>query len=450
MSGQNKAVQMAAAQRISAAARLDRLPIASPHWHILWLLSFCFFFEFGDINTFAFAAPAIREQWGISIATIGLITSGMFLGMFIGAVSGGWFSDRVGRKTALIAATLWFSIFSLLNALVWEPIGLFVARMMTGFGLAGMTAIGITYIAEMFPAGKRGTFQGLVMAIGLCGIPAAAFVAYLSIAAVTWGWRLVFVWGAAAIIFPLVARRLEESPRWYERRGRYAEADAVLDRMEARIRAEGHQLEVPAPSRVISSEGSLARLFVPPVRARTLMLAVAWIFQTVGYYGFSAWVPTLLVERGFTLVESLGWATAMQFGGLPGAFLATYATDRWQRKWLITAVALAIGACGLAYGLTFQAVYIVIFGSLVTMLIWCFAPMLYAYTAECFPTEVRSSGTGFTYGIGRLANTLSPLVIAFLFTSYGYLSVFAYIAACWMIVALAVGFFGPLTKSQPL
>jgi len=61
-------------QRISAAARLDRLPIFSFHWRMMLLLSFCFFFELGDINTFAFSAPAIRAQWGISIRTVGLIT----------------------------------------------------------------------------------------------------------------------------------------------------------------------------------------------------------------------------------------------------------------------------------------------------------------------------------------------------------------------------------------
>jgi putative MFS transporter len=100
--------------------------------------------------------------------------------------------------------------------------------------------------------------------------------------------------------------------------------------------------------------------------------------------------------------------------------------------------------------LTFEAVYIVVFGSLMTMLIWCFAPMLYAYTAECFPTEIRSSGTGLTYGVGRLANTASPLMIAFLFSNYGHLSVFCYIAACWVAVAVAIGLFGPLTKRQQL
>src|SRR4051812_331599 len=186
-------------QRVSAAARLDRLPIFSFHRQILWLLAFCFFFELGDINTFAFSAPAIRAQWGISIGTIGFITSGTFFGMFLGAATGGWFADHIGRKRALIVAVTWFSLFSLLNAVAWEPYGLFAARLLTGIGLSAMTAIGITYIAEMYPARARGTFQGWVMGVGLCGIPGAALIARILVPAFAFGWRLVFVWGATAI-----------------------------------------------------------------------------------------------------------------------------------------------------------------------------------------------------------------------------------------------------------
>ena len=416
----------------------------------MWLLGFCFFFELGDINTFAFAAPAIRAQWGISIQTIGLVTSATFFGMFIGATTGGWFSDRVGRKTALIAATAWFSTFSLLNALAWEPAGLFIARLLTGIGLSAMTAIGITYIAEMFPARARGTFQGWVMFIGLIGIPAAAFVARLAIPAATWGWRLVFIWGALGLIFPLLAGRLEESPRWYEKRGRFADADAALNRIEEAALAEAKVLPAPDPSIASPREGRFVQLFAPENRTRTFMLMAAWAFQTLGYYGFSAWVPTLLVERGFELVESLAWTTAMQIWAPFGAILAALISDRFQRKWSVTIVALLTAACGFAYGLSFEVAGIIFFGGMMILFFQCFAPMLYAYTAECFPTEIRSSGTGFTYGMGRLANAIGPLLIAFLFATYGYLSVFTYIAACWIVVALAIGLFGPLTKGRQL
>jgi putative MFS transporter len=437
-------------QRISAAARLDRLPIFSFHWRMMLLLSFCFFFELGDINTFAFSAPAIRAQWGISIRTVGLITSATFLGMAIGATTGGWFADRVGRKRALIVAVSWFSAFSLFNALAFEPIGLFTARLLTGIGLSAMTAIGITYIAEMYPARARGTFQGWVMGVGLIGIPAAALVARILVPAFTFGWRLVFVWGALAILFPLLARKLEESPRWYEKRGEFVAADEALARIETAAEKETGPLPPPSPLVIVPRDGHFSELFKDRNLPRTAMLVTAWIFQTLGFYGFSAWVPTLLVEHGFPMAESLTWAFAMQLLGVPGAFIAGLLSDRWERKYWITILAVIIATFGLLYGATFQTVLIVAFGGLMTMSIQTFAPLLYAYTAECFPTEVRSSGTGFTYGVGRLSNAFGPLLIAFLFTTYGYQSVFVYIALCWLVVGLAVGLTGPRTRGKSL
>src|SRR5207237_5874681 len=110
-------------ERVSAAARLDRLPVFSFHRRMMWLLSFCFFFELAGINTFAYAAPAIRAEWGISIATIRLITSGTSFGMLVGATAGRRFADRVGRKHGLIFSVASFSTFSMLNAFAWEPAG---------------------------------------------------------------------------------------------------------------------------------------------------------------------------------------------------------------------------------------------------------------------------------------------------------------------------------------
>ena len=250
-------------QRVSAAARLDRLPIFSFHRHMMWLLGFCFFFELGDINTFAFSAPAIRAQWGISIGTIGIITSATFFGMFIGATRGGWLADIVGRKRALNIAVAWFSLFSLMNAFAWEPIGLFGARLLTGIGLSAMTAIGITYIAEMFPARARGTFQGWVMGVGLSGIPAAALVARFLVPAFPFGWRLVFLWGGTAIIFPLLARTLEESPRWYEKRGQFAAADEALERIESAAARETGFTRVARSVGGGTARGSFRRALCP-------------------------------------------------------------------------------------------------------------------------------------------------------------------------------------------
>ena len=444
----------------SVAVRLDRLPITSFHRQMVKLLGYIFFFELGDLNSFAFAAPAIREAWHLSIYTTGLIVSASFVGMFVGATTGGWFSDRLGRKRALIVTTLWYSIFSLLNAFAWNTTALFVTRLLTAVGLSAMTVVAITYISEMFPASKRGTCQAWIMTIGLCGIPATAYVARFIIPMAPWGWRAVFVWGSLGMLFPLFANRLEESPRWCANRGRTADAEDVLARIEQRVQQEAGPLPpiatqptvaAPAVDHAIElGRGGFGALFSAGTRNRAALLIGIWVFQTLGFYGFNAWVPTLLAERGFSVMRALEQSSVISIGAVPGAWIAATISDRWERKSLIAIVALAVATCGMIYGLSFQTSTIVIFGFLVAMGQQVFAPLLYAYTPECFPTEIRNTGAGVSYGLGRLGNAFGPLLVAYLFNHYGYTSVFAYIAVSWAMVAILITTFGPRTKGRAL
>jgi putative MFS transporter len=180
------------------------------------------------------------------------------------------------------------------------------------------------------------------------------------------------------------------------------------------------------------------------------MLIVVWVFQTLGFYGFTAWVPTLLVQHGFDLTKALWFTALITLGAVPGALLAWPISDRFGRKVPIVVVAIAIAICGLAYGLTFNTVAIVIFGFCVNALVQTFAALLYAYTPELFPTEQRNSGNGLAYGTGRLANIFGSLIVAAIFGGFGYQPVFVYIAACWIVVAATVALFGPRTGMRHL
>ena len=434
--------------RVPVAARINRLPITGFHRRMMWVLGFVFFFDHADINTLAFASPAIMKFWNIPVQTIALFSSATFAGMFVGSIVGGVISDRIGRKRALLGTTIFYASFSLLNAFAWDTASLLVTRLLTGVGISAMTVVGIAYISEIYPAKKRGSFQGWVMTFGLAGVPCTAMVARMVVPLAPWGWRLIFVWGAIGLLFPFLADAIEESPRWYENQGRFAEADAVLDRIEKKVRAEAGELppisavEVATPGR-----GQFTDLFGRACLPRTAMLVCTWVCLTLGFFGFTSWVPTLLVAHGFSLVHSLSWMTAMTVAAIPGAGLAGLFSDKWDRKWNITVIAVLIAVCGIFYGATFRIGFIVFFGFLVEMFLHTSMPLTYAYTAESFPSGIRNSGTGIAYGAGRLANIFGPLVIAFLFTHYGYKSVFAYIAALWVMVALIVAVFGLRSKS---
>lgn len=437
---------------VNAGNRLDRLPVSSVHIAVLVALSFAYFFELGDLNTFAYVAPELIKTWNLTVSTIGFITSASFLGMFLGAAIGGWFADKVGRKPALIWMIAWFSGFSLLNAVAWDPISLGVFRFMTGVGLSAMTIIANTYISEFFPPSVRGKYQGWAMTFGLIGIPATAWVARFIVPLTPWSWRLLFVWGALGAVFLVQAMKMEESPRWFEKRGMNTEAEAALSRLEQKVAQEKGPLPAPVgpdDDKVVQAV-PFSELFSGIYLKRTVVLLVAWIFQTLGFYGFIAWVPTLLVAHGFSVVSSLTYTSIIALGAPLGALISSQIAELFDRKWLLVVLALFAVVFGLVYGLTFQPTLIVVFGFLMTVSIQCFAPLIYAYTPELYPTEARALGTGFDYGVGRLANITGPIIVSALFASAGYGSVFAYVSGCWVIVALVVGFFGPRTRHQKL
>lgn len=435
------------------AARLDRLPIAAFHRRLLLIVGFAFFFDISDIFTFSYAAPALIGSWHLEVSQIALITSLGFLGMFVGAVGGGLISDRFGRKRSLVIMVSVFSLFSLLNGLAPNIPVLLVARLLTGIGISSATVVVMTIVSEFFPPEKRGRFQSWAMVIALAGIPVCGLVARIVVPMGPEGWRFIFVWGALGIVSLVFIRKMPESPRWLVAQGRLRDAEAVMQAIEAQVSAQMGPLPAPRP-RVMETQAAVQlpwhTIFAPAYLGRTLTLWSIWILQTLGFYGFQAWVPTLLVKNGITVTSSLTYVTLINVGAVPGALLAVYLSERIERKFLISILALVIAGCGMLYGTTMTPVLIVTFGFAVAMLIQTFASICYAYTPEQYPTDVRNTGTGFAYGAGRIANVGNAFIISAIYGAFGYVWVFGYIALAWSCCALVAVLFGARTRARPL
>jgi putative MFS transporter len=436
----------------SISARLDRLPMTTTHRTAFIALAFAYFFELGDLNTFAYAAPAVIKQWGISVNTVALITSASFGGMTIGALSGGKLANRVGRRQGFIYATLLYAAFSFLNAVAWDVMSLAVLRFLTGIGLSAMTVIANTYISEFFPKRLRGRYMGFTMTIGLIGIPATAWVARFVVPMAPWGWRLIFVWGGLGVVAAIVGRYMAESPRWLAVQGRTAEAEAEVARLEQRATARYGMLAIPEeqPDEPMRPRPPYSALFRKPHFERTVMLSVISITGTVGFYGFMSWVPTLLFERGFSVVKSLTFVSVMSVCNPLGALIAADLMERFERKWFNTAASFVVVVCGLAYGFSHDPIWIMVFGALVVIGLQAGATGSYIYTSELFSTDVRSLGTGFTYGLGRMANVAGPFIVAWVYAGLGYEAVFAFVAGCYVVRGLGYAIYGPRTTGRSL
>lgn len=437
----------------NAGNRLDRLPISSFHKWAVVAVAFAYFFEFADVNTFSVVAPQLVKHWGISMNTIAYITSISFLGMFIGSIAGGWIADKLGRKKGLLITVLFFSAFSLLNAIAWDPLSLGLFRLLTGMGLSAMTIVANTYISEVFPAKVRGKHMAYAMVIGICGTPATTWVARFLIPLSDWSWRLVFVWGSLGIVFLLFLPKILESPRWLESRGEFDKADSVLKKLEAQATAQHGALAIPAEYKEeikATKKVPVLDLFKGQYLRNTVVLSILWICQTIGFFGYSTWAPTLLAKQGFTVEKSLTYVALSALGAPIGSFLASLISDRFERRWTLTVFGALIALSGLLYGVTFNPTFIVIFGLMVNIFERAYTSFAYAYSPELFPTEARATGTSIPYGLGRLSNLIGPIIISSLFTGYGYASVFYFIAGTWLVGAIVLGLFGQNTKNKDI
>ncbi|MGW0784886.1 MFS transporter [Streptomyces sp. NPDC002913] len=439
-------------QHANSANRLDRLPISRFHKTTLLAIAFAYFFEFADINSFATTAPKLVDLWGVTVSQVAYVTSLSFVGMFIGSIVAGALADRWGRKKTLLRTILFFGFFSFVSVFSWDIFSLGVFRVLTSAGLSAMTVVAVIYVNELYPAAVRGKYQAYAMVIGICGTPATNLIASFVVPLSDWSWRLVYLWGALGVVLVLFARHLKESPRWHESRGDHAAADAVLREIEASVIAEKGPLAEPAePVEEPPAVKAPVRLLLQKrYLAPTLLLTVLWVTQTIGFFGYSSFAPTLLSEEGFSVEKSVFYIALTTVGAPLGSFLASLVTDRFERKWCLVAFGVVIATCGLLYGLTFDPVLIVIFGFLVNLFERGYTALAYAYSPELFDTRSRSLGTGITYGIGRLSNAAGPLIIAALYNRTGYQSVFYFIAGVWMVGAVALAVFGPRTRpSRP-
>ncbi|MCA1279759.1 MFS transporter [Saccharopolyspora sp. 7B] len=432
----------------NSANRLDRLPISRFHRTTIAALAFAYFFEFADINTFAITAPKVREQWGADVGHIAYVTSLSFVGMFLGSVVAGGMADRLGRKRTLTLTTVWFSVWSLATVFAWDIASMGVFRVLTSAGLAAMTVVAVVYLNELFPRAKRGKFQAYVIMIGICGTPVTNLIAALVVPMGEQTWRLVYLWGALGVLFLFFLRKLVESPQWLESRGRREEAEAVLRRLEDEAVDEHGAL--PAAAEPVAGAATAKpglrllkqRKFLFP----TVLLSVLWITQTIGFFGFSSWAPTLLAAEGVSVEDSIFFVALTTVGAPLGSFLAAQVTDRFERKWALVVFGLIIAGSGLLYGLTFLPVLVVVFGFLVNLFERGYTSLAYAYSPELYDTGGRSLGTSISYGLGRLSNAFGPLIIAALYSGHGYRTVFYFIAGTWVVGAIALALFGPATR----
>ncbi|KRK71126.1 permease of the major facilitator superfamily protein [Lacticaseibacillus nasuensis JCM 17158] len=392
------------------------------HARLITGVGVAWLFDAMDVGMLSFVIAAVHEEWALSPVQMGWIGSIGSIGMAIGAVLFGMLADRIGRKTVLIVTLLIFSIGSALSALATGYAMFMVLRLLIGMGLGGELPVASTLVSESVGVAHRGRSVVLLESFWAAGWLAAAVISYFVIP--TWGWRVAMVLTGLTAIYALYFREgVKESPlflaRQHQRKPRFW------------------------PTLMALWHGQYLRA--------TLMLWIVWFMVVFSYYGMFLWLPSVMVLKGFSLINSFGYVLVMTLAQLPGYFVSAWLIEKWGRKPVLATFLTGTAVAALGFGLATSLPLLLTAGMLLSFFNLGAWGALYAYSPEQYPSVIRSSGSGLAAGVGRVGGIVGPLLVGSLIAakvSFGM--IFGIFTAAVLIAVVAVLALGRETMGQPL
>jgi MFS family permease len=445
--------------------RMDRLPgWPLPHFD-LFVLGLAYFFVFYDITDIGFGMPAIVKQFHLSTNDVKFVAIAIGLvGYIVGSNLVGALAARRGRRLAFLVSLLVSGLGSLGTAFATGVVSLSLWRFLTGMGVGAALNLASTYVGELAPSSQRGRISVRMFMIGIMGQAITPFVALALVPNFHIGWRLLFAIGAliglAGVLF---ARRLPESPRWLVEHGRFKEAEDLVESMERRFAPEelaasaalvpagplSGGLEGIAPIGEKEDPGNMRELLHGRYGLAVLAMTTMWFMWYIGNYGFLGDGATLLSANGLGIGSSILYLAVGAIGYPVGAGIMLLTADKIERRLLIFA-ATVVWLIGMLLIGTLASGAVVTIGSfLASMALGSYLQVAYTFTAENFPTRLRSRGFALADGGGHLGGAVGALVLPALVTGSTFFIGFAAIGITGLLAGLiALG--GPKTSGLSL
>ena len=414
-----------------------------------------------DIGLVGSVMPSLSHLYHLGTGQKSLLATASTIGIVAGIVPAGWLADHYGRKRVLIIGTLAYSVVTVATGLVDSFDSIVALRIVAGLAMGAVFPLPYAYGSELLPSSIRGRFTGIADSFLSVGYFASPLLAAFLIPSVdnSTGWRIMFFIGGIPVLFALLAWRvLPESPRWYEARGRYADSEGVLERIESRVQNElGRPLPVVVPlnrpgAAKPTGPGSAWKVMLhPTMLRRSVVLWITFGGMFFVFYSIQTFMPTLVHSMGFTLTSSFAFTSIIVAVSIPGKLLEAWLVERWGRKPVIISFGVMAAISALVFGVVRGAVLVVGVGAVMSFFGIGIDPAVKIYTAESYPTAIRGTATAATEGFGRfLSGIVGPAIIPPLLAVGGVAAVYGVIGTVAAVAVLTVALFGEETRGRSL
>lgn len=421
--------------------RLEKLPVGSFHYKLLMVTGLGWLFDSMDTGLIAFVLPVLAKEWGLTTAQMGWIGSIGLIGMALGAIISGTVADKIGRKKVFSITVLLYSLATGACALAWSYESLLVFRFLVGFGLGGELPVAATLMSEYAPSHLRGRFIVLLESFWGVGWLVAACISYLIIP--KFGWQIAFVLGTLPALYVFLIRlHMPESIRYLLSKDRIEEAKEIILMLEKKLNVKSEDFTgklTPAELGQGVAQPGFKTLWSSAMAKRTLMLWLAWFGIVYSYYGIFMWLPSIVFQQGFAVVKTFEYVLIMTIAQLPGYYCAAWLVDVIGRKYTLSLFLLMSGVASYFFGNAGTPESLLMWGAIMSFFNLGAWGVIYTYTPELYPTNIRALGSGWAAGFGRLGGMIAPaLVGVMLANQLGINNVFMMFAAVLVAVAAIV------------
>ena len=381
-----------------------------------------------DLLILGFMLPVIAADLHLSSAQAGSLVTWTLIGAVAGGLIFGVLSDYFGRVRMLTWTILIFAVFTGLCALAQGYADLLIYRTIAGIGLGGEFGIGMTLVAEAWPADRRARVSSYVGLGWQLGVLAAALLTPLLLPLI--GWRGMFAVGLLPAVVSFVVRRRVEEPALF------------IERAAHRRGTTGNgRRPLPLKSLIADRRSTCA----------SVGIAILCSVQNFGYYGLMIWLPSYLSKTfGYSLTKSGLWTAVTVVGMGAGIWLFGIAADRFGRKPTFLAYQAGAVIMVFVYAQLTTPIALLVGGAIMGVFVNGMIGGYGALISELYPTEARATAQNVLFNIGRAVGGFGPVAVGALAARYSFGAALGMLASIYALDILATLFLIPERRGAAL
>ncbi len=394
--------------------------------------------------TLGIGVNGIAQTFGLKALSTATISAIMGVGALIGAIIGGYFTDRIGRNKMFLINMLLFIVGSFGAAFSVNVYMFFLFRAMMGAGVGLDFPVALSFIAEHSKLSSKGRNVSIWQSVNGFGFIIAYFLMIFVITYLSPGndiWRYAAGIGGVIAVVVLVLRYIymRESPIWLATQGYLKDAVKIL-RDNYGIDAVLKEGSKNARSR-IKPFSAIKLLFSKKYRTRSILLTIISPVQAIEYYAVIIYLPIITASLFVTgEIKSFEYSAVFQFFGVLGPLFAMTIVQKLGMKRLGIVSSILIIIVLLVLGLTANIpvslafVLIALFIFVHTMGI---GPLPMSESSISYPARIRGTGSGWAQMMIRVGTIFGLFLFPYAHAYFGLKNTFLFLLFVPIVVMLA-------------